>query len=56
MLKLKYWLNALAMSSTTLRKQIAKNGRELMRMIRENEWQKKRKPEAVMRSEVTFVH
>ena len=37
MLKLKYWLNALAMLSTTLRKQIAKNGRELMRMIRENE-------------------
>jgi len=37
MLKLKYWLNALAVLSTTLRKQIAKNGRELMRMIRENE-------------------
>jgi hypothetical protein len=46
----------LSMSSTTLRKQIAKNGRELMRMIRENGQQKKRKPVAVIRSEVTFVH
>jgi hypothetical protein len=41
--------------STPLRKQIARKQR-IMRMIRENGRQEKKKSEAVMRAEVTFVH